>query len=253
MSASANPCARRCSAVRVAVDEAGVGAAVGKRDPEVGVGRGDPVAVALELELGDHHRVEQADDVGAGADHEALVGERALERRRAAELLAALEHQHPLAGAREVGGGGEPVVAAADDDRVPRRAPRARRPAPAGRPARATPLTSVARQALRPRGSETPVSSRRPPTAAAPVCSSRARPTGSTTVGVPRASMNPSGPMNSPPSTPGRGRRVELRQRALVGALGEQPVADREQRLHRPGRARCSAGWWPSSRDARAR
>ena len=119
MSGSAKPCARRCAAVRAPIDEAGVRAAVGERAPEVRVGRGDPVAVALELELGDHHRVEQADDVGAGADHEALVGERALERAGAAELLAALEHEHRAAGPGEVGGGGEPVVAAADDDRVP--------------------------------------------------------------------------------------------------------------------------------------
>ena len=75
--------------------------------------------MALELELGDHDRVEQADDVGAGADHVALVGERALEGAGAAELVAALEHEHRLAGLGEVGGGGEPVVPAADDDRVP--------------------------------------------------------------------------------------------------------------------------------------
>ena len=43
----------------------------------------------------------------------------ASERRRAAEPLAQLEHQHPVAGAGQIGGRGEPVVAAADDDRVP--------------------------------------------------------------------------------------------------------------------------------------
>ena len=102
-----------------AVDEAGVGGAVGERTPEVGVGGRDPVAVAAEVELVDHDLVEQADDVGARADDEALVGERALERRRAAELLAPLEDEHPLAGLRQIGGGREPVVAAADDDRVP--------------------------------------------------------------------------------------------------------------------------------------
>ena len=42
----------------------------------------------------------------------------ALEDRRAAEHLAALEHTHAQAGAREIGGGGEPVVACSDDDRV---------------------------------------------------------------------------------------------------------------------------------------
>ena len=73
----------------------------------------------LEAELSDHDVVEQADDVGAGADDVVGVGERALERARAAEPLAALEHEHGLAGPREVGGAGQAVVAAADDDRVP--------------------------------------------------------------------------------------------------------------------------------------
>ena len=104
----------------VAIDEAGVRGAVGKRTPEVRVGRRDAVAVALELELGDHDRIEQADDVGAGADHVALVVERALQGAGAAELVAALEHEHRLAGLREIGGRREPVVAAADDDHVPR-------------------------------------------------------------------------------------------------------------------------------------
>src|SRR5690606_25428321 len=44
---------------------------------------------------------------------------RPLERARAAEPLAALEHEHGPAGAREVGGRGEAVVAAADHDDVP--------------------------------------------------------------------------------------------------------------------------------------
>ncbi len=35
-----------------------------------------------------------------------------------ADPLPALEHQHPAPGLAEVGGGGEPVVARADDDRV---------------------------------------------------------------------------------------------------------------------------------------
>jgi fumarylacetoacetase-like protein len=51
--------------------------------------------------------------------HEALVFEWALQRAGAAEPLAALEHQHAAAGLGEVGGGGQPVVAAADDDHVP--------------------------------------------------------------------------------------------------------------------------------------
>ena len=63
--------------------------------------------------------VEQADDVGAGADHVLLVGERALERAGPAQPLAPLEHEDRLAGAREVGSGGEAVVPPADDHDVP--------------------------------------------------------------------------------------------------------------------------------------
>jgi hypothetical protein len=44
--------------------------------------------VAPELELVDHQPVEQADDVGARADHVALVGERSLEGAGAAEAAA---------------------------------------------------------------------------------------------------------------------------------------------------------------------
>ena len=161
----------------------------------------DPVAVARELELGDHHRVEQADDVGAGADHEALVGERALEGRGAAELLAALADQDPLAGAGEVGGRGEPVVPAADDDRVPVAArelgDRRRQADPSHRrrdPARVTRSGEVgdAGELLgdlpqAPRG----------------LLVAGPRSTGCTSVGAPRACWKPSGPKNWPPSTPG--------------------------------------------------
>ena len=63
--------------------------------------------------------IEQADDVRARADHVTLVGERPLESARAAEAIAALEHEHRLAGSREVCGAREPVVPSADDDRVP--------------------------------------------------------------------------------------------------------------------------------------
>ena len=94
--------------------------AVVERDPEIRVG--DPSSAgrgARRSSSRDHQLVEQADDVGARADHEALVGERALQGAGAAEPLAALEHEHAAPGPRQVGGRGEPVVAAADDDRVP--------------------------------------------------------------------------------------------------------------------------------------
>ena len=113
------------------------GGAVVERDPEVRVGDEEAQAAPAEVELAITELVEQADDVGAGADDEALVGERPLQRAGAAEPLAALEHEHAAAGPRQVGGRGEAVVAAADDDRVPLAARRARRPAPAARPRRA--------------------------------------------------------------------------------------------------------------------
>ena len=93
--------------------------AVLERDPEVRVGDEEAQAAAAEVELAHHQLVEQADDVGAGADDVAVVVERALQRAGAAEPLAALEHEHAAPGPRQVGGRGEAVVAAADDDHVP--------------------------------------------------------------------------------------------------------------------------------------
>ena len=63
--------------------------------------------------------MEQADEVGARADDEAVVGEGRVERARAAEPLALLEHEHREAAAGEIGRGSEPVVAPADDHDVP--------------------------------------------------------------------------------------------------------------------------------------
>ena len=75
--------------------------------------------MALEPQLADDERVQQADYIGAGADYVALVREGALERAGAAEAVTALEHEDLLAGPGEVGGRRQAVVAAADDDRVP--------------------------------------------------------------------------------------------------------------------------------------
>ena len=105
--------------MRCVVEPLAEAGAVLERDPEVGIGDVDVEAALPELELLDHDLVEQPDDVGAGADDEVGVLERALERAGAAEPLASLEHEDPLAGLGEVGGGGEAVVAAADDHRVP--------------------------------------------------------------------------------------------------------------------------------------
>ena len=69
-------------------------------------------------------QVQLADDLGpqqrhhVRADRELEAGEDFLGHGRAAEHVAALEHEHLLAGAGQVGGGDEAVVAAADDDRV---------------------------------------------------------------------------------------------------------------------------------------
>ena len=93
--------------------------AVLERDPEIRVGDEEAQAAAAEVELAHHQLVEQADDVGAGADDVAVVGERPLQRAGAAEPLAPLEHEDAAAGPRQVGGRGQPVVAAADDDDVP--------------------------------------------------------------------------------------------------------------------------------------
>ena len=104
----------------VLVDPLRERAAVVARDGHVGVlgpQRDQLVAVAVQRELLDHERVQQPGEVGAGRDREARP--RLLERARAADLVAALEHEHAAPGAGEVGGGGQPVVARADDDGVP--------------------------------------------------------------------------------------------------------------------------------------
>ena len=100
----------------VELDERG---AVVEGDEERRVGDGDLDAALAEAQLGDHELVENADDVGAGADDVALVGEWPLERAGAADALAPLEHEDALALARQVRGCGQPVVAPADDDDVP--------------------------------------------------------------------------------------------------------------------------------------
>src|SRR3954463_15821566 len=69
-------------------------AAVVERDPQVGVGHVALEAALSQLQLADDELVEQADDVREGADDEAVVMDRPLERARAAEALAAFEHEH---------------------------------------------------------------------------------------------------------------------------------------------------------------
>ncbi len=103
----------------LAVAEDRKGSPVGERAPEVGVADEDPVAPPLELELAHDDRVQEADDVRAGTDQVSGIVEGLLQRARAAELLSTLEYEGPPPGPGQVGSGGQPVVAAADDDRVP--------------------------------------------------------------------------------------------------------------------------------------
>src|SRR5205085_3016202 len=89
--------------------------AVGQRG-ECALERQDLQPVARKLELSDDLRPQQAHDVGE--HREAKAWEHFLAHRRAADALAAFEDQHFASCAREIGGTGEAVMAAADNDRV---------------------------------------------------------------------------------------------------------------------------------------
>ena len=73
-------------------------------------------AVLRQLERAHDLRAQQAAHVRAVRVREVLV--QAPAHRRAADVRAALEHQHLEAGAREIAGRHQAVVAGADDDRV---------------------------------------------------------------------------------------------------------------------------------------
>ena len=77
------------------------------------------IAVARQIELVDHERVEQPHQVRARAHHEPVVGERALERAGTTEVIAPLEDEDGAPRPRQVRGRGEPVVPTADHDDVP--------------------------------------------------------------------------------------------------------------------------------------
>ena len=72
---------------------------------------------AGESELFDNERMQQAGEIGAGRHPDAR--ERLFDGAGAADALACFEDEDALAGAREIGGAGEAVVAGADDDGVP--------------------------------------------------------------------------------------------------------------------------------------
>ena len=87
--------------------------------PQMRVDQVHAISVAPQVELVDDAMVEEADEVCAGTHHEPRVVERMLEGARTADAVARLEHEHGAPRAREVCGGGEAVVAGADDDHIP--------------------------------------------------------------------------------------------------------------------------------------
>jgi hypothetical protein len=89
---------------------------VGGEGRELRVERDRAIAELRQLEVGDDLRLERREHVRRSRD--ALAGPQLLGHARAAEDVARLEDAHAQTGAREVGGRGEAVVPAADDDRV---------------------------------------------------------------------------------------------------------------------------------------
>ena len=83
---------------------------------EGAVQRQDLEPVPGELELADDLGAQQTHNIGADAEAEAL--EDLFGHRRAAEDVAALEHQHSPAGARQISGAHKAVVASADHNCV---------------------------------------------------------------------------------------------------------------------------------------
>ena len=81
------------------------------------VGRGQHlIAVFGEFEIGDHLRMQKAHQIAEYREFEA--GHDLFGHRRAADHMAALEHERLQPGAGEVGAAGQPIVAAPDDDGV---------------------------------------------------------------------------------------------------------------------------------------
>ena len=104
----------------VGVEELPVPGPVVEGAPDSWLGDEHLVPVTAQRQLVDHPLIEEPDDVGARTDPVLGLGERLLQRARAAEPLAALQDEHRLAGLRQVGGARQAVVATADDDHVPR-------------------------------------------------------------------------------------------------------------------------------------
>ena len=91
-------------------------AAVGKGGEEGGILGVHVVAEALQLQIAHDAFLQQAGEVGGGGD--AIAGPDLFGDGAAAHQFAPLEHQHLAAGARQIGGGDQAVVAAADDDGI---------------------------------------------------------------------------------------------------------------------------------------
>ena len=89
---------------------------VGREGGEGGVQRDRVIAEVAQAQVGDHLGLEHGHHVGGARD--ALAGPQLLGDARAPHQLAALQDAHAQAGAREVGGGGEAVVAGAHHDGV---------------------------------------------------------------------------------------------------------------------------------------
>jgi hypothetical protein len=78
------------------------------------------IAMTAQVELVDDAVVEETDEVRAWAHDESRVLEWMVESTGSADTVTSLQHKHGATRPREVCGGGQSVVAGADDNSVPR-------------------------------------------------------------------------------------------------------------------------------------
>lgn len=98
--------------------------AVGKRNLEGRIARNHAESVVGKMQVADHLRAEHAGDVRSRGC--AATGSDLFRDTASAHNVAAFENQCGISGAREIRGGGEAVVASADDDSVVKRVGTAR-------------------------------------------------------------------------------------------------------------------------------
>ena len=91
-------------------------AAVGEGGEEGGIFGVHPVAEARELQIAHDAFLHQAGEVGGGGD--AIARPDFFGDGAAADQFAPFEHQHLAAAARQIRGGDQAIVAAADDDGI---------------------------------------------------------------------------------------------------------------------------------------